>query len=113
MGESTTITQIRLKFSEQRCTQVAQLMAVMSNPIRFHILCALRCEPFTVSELVEITEAGVSNVSQQLKMMLLAGYLVKERRGKRIYYKLQEQRIALLLNQLEELFPERQNLADR
>jgi DNA-binding transcriptional ArsR family regulator len=105
MGKSTIITQIRSKFSEQRCSQISQLMAVLSNPVRFHILCALRYQPFTVSELVELTEARVSNVSQQLKMMLLAGYLAKERRGKQIYYKLQEQRIALLLNQLETLYP--------
>ncbi|MGM0431687.1 MAG: ArsR/SmtB family transcription factor [Spirochaetota bacterium] len=100
-----TIEKIQAKFDDERCSRVAQLMSVMSNPVRFHILCALSCDVFTVSELVELTGAGLSNVSQQLKIMTLAGYLVKERRGKQIFYRLQEDRIRILLEQLEQLFP--------
>jgi DNA-binding transcriptional regulator PaaX len=37
--------------------------------------------------------------------MLLAGYLVKQRRGKKIYYELKEKRITFLLDQLEDLYP--------
>jgi DNA-binding transcriptional ArsR family regulator len=103
--DNEIIERIKAKFNDERCDQVAQLMSVMSNPIRFHLLCALSCESFTVSELVELTGAGVSNVSQQLKIMTLAGYLRKERRGKQTHYILQEQRISLLLDQLEQLFP--------
>ena len=65
----------------------------------------LSCQSFTVSELVELTGAKTSNVSQQLKIMLLAGYLVKQRRGKKIYYELREKRITFLLDQLENLYP--------
>ncbi|MCF7953986.1 MAG: metalloregulator ArsR/SmtB family transcription factor [Spirochaetales bacterium] len=103
--KTETIEKIKARFSEDRCSQVARMMSIMSNPIRFHILCALSFEPFTVSELVELSGARLSNVSQQLKMMTLAGYLVKERRGKQIYYQLQEKRISQLLGELEKMFP--------
>jgi ArsR family transcriptional regulator len=103
--DNEVFERIRQKFDDNRCAKVAQLMSVMSNPVRFHILCALSCQSFTVSELVELTGAKTSNVSQQLKIMLLAGYLVKQRRGKKIYYELKEKRITFLLDQLEDLYP--------
>ncbi len=99
------IEKIKSRFSEDRCSQVERMMSIMSNQVRFHILCALNFEAFTVTELVEITGAQVSNVSQQLKMMTLAGYLEKERKGKQIYYHLKEKRISQLIHELEDMFP--------
>ncbi len=99
------INKIRSRFTEDRCAQVERMMSIMSNQVRFHILCALNFEAFTVSELVEITGSQASNVSQQLKMMTLAGYLEKERNGKQIYYHLKEKRISQLIRELEDMFP--------
>ncbi len=100
-----TILELRERFSSSRCELVERMMSIMSNPIRFHILCALNHEPFTVSELVDLTDSQPSNVSQQLKMMTLAGYLDKERRGKQIYYRLIEDKVSRIISLLEELFP--------
>jgi len=101
----TLIRQIKQRFSEERCNEVQLLLSTMANPIRFHILCALRVHPFTVTELVEIADANLSNVSQQLKMMWLAGYLAKEKKGKQVYYRMADKRIDSLVGFMEELFP--------
>lgn len=98
------ITKIQDRFKDVRCAQVEQLLSVMSNPLRFHILCALTQGEFTVTELVEITSAKNSNLSQQLKIMTMAGYLTKVRRGKEIIYTLADQRIHKTIALLETIF---------
>lgn len=114
-AEQTThrelIDTIKARYSEQRCTDVQQLLSIMANPIRFRILCALREHPFTVAELVDITESGLSNISQQLKMMWLAGYVAKERRGKQVVYSLNDERVGAAIDVLESMFP-RQSYGD-
>ncbi len=100
------IREIKNRFTQVRCNEVQQLLNTMANPVRFHILCALRVQPFTVTELVEISEANISNVSQQLKMMWMAGYLAKEKKGKQAYYRLASDRIDRIVGFLEDLFPE-------
>ena len=97
---------IKARFASVRCTNVEQLLSIMANPIRFHILCALSMQQFTVNELVDLSGANLSNVSQQLKMMWMAGYLDKERNGKQIYYRLKDDRIEKIIRFFETLFPE-------
>jgi DNA-binding transcriptional ArsR family regulator len=98
------IKSIQNRFMDVRCAQVEQLLSVMSNPLRFHLFCALSEAEFSVSELVEVTGAKLSNLSQQLKIMTMAGYLEKERRGKEILYKLKDHRILQMLQYLESIF---------
>ena len=95
---------IKEHFDENKCIQVEKMLSIMSNPVRFHILCALVRVPFSVSELVELTEGKLSNVSQQLKMMTLAGYIRKERIGKQSIYTLSDERIRELIEKLEIIF---------
>lgn len=98
------IKQIKERFQDVRCAQVEKMLSIISNPLRFHILCALTKGQFSVSELVEITDAKLSNLSQQLKMMTLAGYLDKERHGKQIIYQLKDERIASMIDYLEGIY---------
>lgn len=102
--KSEIMRSIKERFDEERCSQVERMLSIMSNPVRFHILCALARETFSVSELVELTGGKLSNVSQQLKMMTLAGYVNKERLGKQSIYSLRDIRICELIKKLEDLF---------
>lgn len=102
---AAVIDKIKERFTDIRCSRVMQLINVMANPVRTHILCALTMQPFTVTELVEISDSTVSNVSQQLKMMWMAGYVDKERHGKQIVYRLKDERISSLIGYLEGLYP--------
>ena len=98
------LAQVMEKFDKNQCALVERMLSIMSNPVRFHILCALEKESFSVSELMVLSNSHVSNVSQQLKMMTLAGYISKERQGKQIIYTLKDGRIRELIHKLEELF---------
>ncbi len=96
---------IKDDYSAKRCTDVQQLLSTMANPIRFRLLCALRAMTFTVSELVEITDSNLPNVSQHLKMMWMAGYVDKTRQGKQVYYSLSDRQIIDILGVVEAMFP--------
>ncbi|MBL7005881.1 MAG: winged helix-turn-helix transcriptional regulator [Spirochaetia bacterium] len=102
--KSEIMKNIKERFDEDRCSRVERMLSIMSNPVRFHILCALERESFSVSELVELTGGKLSNVSQQLKMMTLAGYVAKERLGKQSIYTIKDEKIGKLIKKLEELF---------
>jgi len=104
--QEEVIRQIKQRFTQVRCNEVQQLLHTMANPVRFHILCALRVQQFTVTDLVGISDANLSNVSQQLKMMWISGYLKKEKKGKQVYYRLASERIEKVVGYLESLFPE-------
>lgn len=99
------IEEIKNQYSEKRCTDVQQLLSTMANSIRFRLLCALRSRSFTVSELVEITDSNLSNVSQHLKMMWMAGYINKVRHGKQVLYNLSDRRIVDVLEIVEAMYP--------
>ncbi len=100
------LAEVKDRFDRNRCSQVENMLSIMSNPVRFHILCALDKASFSVSELMSLSGSRVSNVSQQLKMMTLAGYISKERQGKQIIYTLSDPRIRHMIRTLEELFGE-------
>lgn len=104
MNKHIAIETVKARFDENRCALVERMLSTMSSPVRFHILCALAQGPFTVTELVKISDSKLSNVSQQLKMMALAGYVKKERDGKKSIYSLQDDRIRVLIEKLEEIF---------
>ena len=103
--DAAVIESIKARFTDIRCSRVMHLINIIANPVRIHILCALTQQPFSVTELVEIADSTLSNVSQQLKMMWMAGYVEKERRGKQIVYRLADQRISELIAFLEGLYP--------
>jgi DNA-binding transcriptional ArsR family regulator len=98
------MSSIIARFNNEKCQNVERMLSIMSNPIRFHILCALSMDSFTVSELVYLTKGKLSNISQQLRIMTLAGYLTKEREGKQIYYSISDLRIVEMIQFLEHLF---------
>jgi DNA-binding transcriptional ArsR family regulator len=103
--DPTTIEKIKARFSDGRkCHEIMQLVGILGNPCRFRVMCVLTEGNFTVSEIVDLMEEKPSNVSQQLKMMHLAGYLSRERSGKNIYYRLESVELRQIFNLLHSLF---------
>ena len=85
--------------SAETCQEVLQILSLFSNQTRFQILCLLREDNFCVSDIADIiSEAKISNVSQQLKMLTLAGILRKTRREKQVFYQLVDDKIRRLID---------------
>ena len=86
--------------STRKCERVLQVFSLFSNEKRFKILCCLREGDFCVSEIVDRVGGTVSNISQQLKLLTLSGYLSRKRVERSVYYHLKDQRIRALLEYL-------------
>lgn len=102
-----TLEDIKQRFadSEDVCRRVIGILSLMSNKTRFRILCVLAEGDFCVNEIVDAVQLGkVSNISQQLRILTLAGVLEKSREQQRIIYHLRDRRIAKLIKNLEKEF---------
>ena len=86
------------------CQRVIRMVSLLGNEVRFKILCALNEGDFCVGDLAELVEGKHANVSQQLKMLTLAGWLKKERRDRSVYYRLVDMRVRRLLDFLRSEF---------
>lgn len=75
------------------CEHVLGMFSLFSNKIRFKILCVLKEGDLCVKEIVAVVGGKVSNISQQLKILTLAGYLTKKREEKTVIYHLEDQQV--------------------
>jgi len=72
----------------EECAKLRDFVAHFSNHLRLKILCRLALGRACVRELVETTGEKQSNVSQQLKHLLDADLVSRQRAGARVYYEI-------------------------
>ncbi len=71
------------------------------------MLCALNDGDLCVADIARAVGGRISGVSQQLKMLTLAGYLERRREEKSIIYHLKDLRMRRILGFLKDQFPQR------
>lgn len=81
----------------------AKLFRGFADPSRLSILEALRDGPQTVSQVVEATGLGQSNVSNHLSCLRDCGLVVSEQQGRYVHYSLSDPRVETFLQLAEEL----------
>ncbi len=87
------------------CARVVQLFQLFSHKGRFRIACLLARGEFCVNDITEVVSEGkTSNISQQLKMLALAGVIERRRENQRILYRLRDQRVGKMIHFLQEQF---------
>lgn len=79
-------------------TLKAKLFNGFSDPSRLSILQSLVDGPRSVGEIVATTGLSQSNTSNHLNCLLGCGLVQREQRGRYVYYRLSDQRIAMVLN---------------
>jgi ArsR family transcriptional regulator, nickel/cobalt-responsive transcriptional repressor len=79
--------------------RVAQMMQALSTPSRVHILGCLRDGPRSVSELVDAVGLAQSAVSHQLRVLRDLRFVIGERHGRRVLYRLHDEHVASLLDE--------------
>ncbi|MCC5638395.1 metalloregulator ArsR/SmtB family transcription factor [Nostoc sp. CHAB 5844] len=88
-------------------TQASELKVKLfrgfSDHSRLSILNALRSKPLTVNEIVEVTGLTQSNVSNHLGCLRCCDLVVRQQRGRFVYYQLSDERIGKLLDLADEL----------
>lgn len=93
----------RFKESEKVCEKVMDILSLISNKTRFRILCALKVGDFCVNDIVDLIQMGkISNISQQLRLLNMAGIVEKYRDKKQVYYHLKDDKVRLMIAFLED-----------
>ena len=81
----------------------AKLFRGLADPSRLSVLEALRDGPLPVSDVVNRTGLGQSNVSMHLACLAECGLVRWQRRGKFVDYEIADKRVVRLLDQAEDL----------
>lgn len=75
----------------------ADLFKALAHPMRVQVLEALTEGERSVADLIGLTGAEASHLSQQLAVLRRAGVLVSRREASRVYYRLRDPRTLHLL----------------
>ena len=106
------IQRIKDKFSGRDliCEQMINLFSLLSNKIRFRVLCLLLEGDFCVTDIVDIIQIGkISNVSQQLKLLTMSGIIENRREKKQIFYSIKNDKIRDLITYLQKNYLDTEN----
>lgn len=80
-----------------------ELLRVLADPLRAHIVALLAAEQLCTSHLVELTGAKQTNVTNHLRAMKAADLLDTEPCGRFTYYRLRPEPLAALAKALGSL----------
>lgn len=84
--------------------EASEMLKTMSHEGRLLILCFLLDGEKTVSEIENLTSLAQATVSQHLARMRLDKLLGSRREGRLIYYRIVDQKVAVLIGTLYELY---------
>jgi len=84
--------------------RAAELLKVMSHPIRLKIICQLGHDEKTVQQLIESVGTTQSNVSQHLSVMREKGVVEFRKIATRAFYKVSEESAINLVKLLKNLY---------
>lgn len=87
----------------KNCAVIHDYVAHFSNPVRLRLLCTLMEGRASVSDLVAEVGEKQPNVSQQLKLLLVAGMVRRTREGTRQIYEIANPLVGSTLRHLAEV----------
>ncbi|MFN3960435.1 MAG: ArsR/SmtB family transcription factor [Parvularculaceae bacterium] len=85
---------------QARAAEVSSLLKLLSHRNRLLIACELRNGEASVSALEEAIGAAQPNLSRDLARMREEGLLVARRESKSVFYRLADDRLALVIDAL-------------
>ncbi|MFQ5582078.1 MAG: ArsR/SmtB family transcription factor [Mariprofundaceae bacterium] len=89
---------------EEKIQAATQGLRAIAHELRLAVLCHLMDGPMCVHELVSLTGASQSNLSQHLSKMRMMGLLVNEKRGQEVYYRLADPAYGDLVHALQRIY---------
>jgi ArsR family transcriptional regulator len=91
-----------MKFREHDQEQIIPALKLLGEPNRLRILCGLGLECRPVTDIINATGLGQTNVSFHLRVLREAGFVRAERRGPFIYYCLADTELLRILHDLKD-----------
>ena len=81
--------------------KITNFFRILGNPTRLAILLNLMQQNLCVSELSKLLDISQSSVSHQLKILNDNNLIIRQRKGKMIYYTVNENDLSLIKNCLK------------
>lgn len=97
-----------MKFAKQDRAQLIPALRALGEPNRLRILCDLGLECRPVTDIINATGLGQTNVSFHLRILREAGFVRAERRGPFSYYCLTDPELLHILRDLKHWLDARQ-----
>lgn len=94
------------QFPAEKIVEATRLLRAVAHELRLAILCHLGSGPLTVSELMGLTGASQSNLSQHLAKMRMMGLLRCERRSQQVIYQLANPAFVQIIEALKKIYCE-------
>ena len=91
---STPLAEIKEIFqsNELICHKVIGMLELVANKARLRTVCMLMHGEYCVQDIVDVAGEGkATNISQQLRMLRLAGVVEARRDGKKMLYRLMDE----------------------
>ena len=97
-SEDSAFTQVGalVQDDEDTLMALADLFKMMSDPTRLRILAALSDRDRSVGDIASLLDMSMSAVSHQLGLLRRARLVRWQRRGREVYYGLDDQHIEML-----------------
>jgi ArsR family transcriptional regulator len=92
------------QFPNEKIVDATRLLRGVAHELRLSILCHLEEQPLTVSQLMTLTGASQSNLSQHLAKMRMMGLLRCERKSQQVFYQLADPAFAQIIEALKSIY---------
>ena len=91
--------------NEAVCSKTLDLLHLIAGKVRFRIICLLARGDFCVQDIAEVVGHGnLSNTSQQLKILRMAGVIGHRRERRNVVYFLTDARVHKMIRFLRKEF---------
>jgi DNA-binding transcriptional ArsR family regulator len=88
----------------QSLNQAAECLRILAHPHRLRMLQMLLQRDFAVGELAEACEIPSAMASEHLRLMQRCGFLVSEKSGRNVFYRVADDHLAKILSCVEGRF---------
>ena len=90
--------------NQEHIELAAHALKAIAHPLRLQILCVIDDREACVQEIVEAVGTSQSNISQHLAILRDKGVMVTRKDANRVYYRIGNERILLLIGMMREVF---------
>ncbi|WP_295801295.1 metalloregulator ArsR/SmtB family transcription factor [uncultured Microbulbifer sp.] len=97
-------SEISLDKMRDSASEASAMLRSLGNQDRLLLLCQLSQEELCVSDIEERLDIRQPSLSQQLGVLRREGLVTTRREGKRVYYRVADQRVLALLQTLFQLY---------
>ena len=103
---TATSPDLQLSISAMRTAAggAVAVLRALSNEDRLLLLCQMSQGEYSVGELEELLDIRQPTLSQQLTVLRAEGLVDTRREGKRIFYRVSDQKVLMILTTLYQLY---------